>query len=1161
MTREKFIFLLLFATLFIKVSAQTTPVPDANFEQFLVDQGYDTNGLNGNILDVDAQAVTTLNTNRNDITDFSGLEAFINVTTMNLGTNQFATLPLTNLSALEELVFNQNVVLASLDVSSNTNLRVLDMRANGGANAAPISTLDLSNNLLLERIHIYNFKNLFTVIYPNTDTIVYVYMLIFADINVDFSGYDNLETLTLSVNFSNTLTITVALPNNPNTLKSASFQGGNIVNADLSNSLALEFLSFQTSNTETIQLPNTNTLKRIRISGHNINNISFENAAMLEDLDISNKSTPTPLNLDVTKNIALKDLTARSNYMTNIDITQNVNLEGANFSNNALTTINTSQNILMTDLTATNNQINNLNLSTNIALEDLVLTQNLLPTLDLTTNVELDNIRLGENLLPDLDVTTNTKLRRLYINNNLFTGTGLDLTQNIELEEIDASFNQIEELDISKNFEIQEVVINNNLFTGNTILNQFYQNFIDSDRKFVWNHKLIVHNNNLSGDIPDFASLVDQTPGVGADTYWFHFEFEENNFHFGDFEDQHSQYLFFLSNGSPDYSGSLNYFRTYNYAPQAKVNAIENPDVNAGNDITLTTTVRGSQNHYKWFKDGVEIPDAPDTPTLTLTDVNTCDAGVYHSEITSDLVPFENSNPPGTSGKNLLLIRNDITLTVNVTKDCVDLVKPLNGATNIPINTGIEWEDNPGACGYKIRVGTTTGGTDVVNNEDVGEVTVYNFTTDLAPNQQYFVTITPYYDDGDFGGCIEQFFTTNTTTVVPDCTLLLSPINGAVDIRNDLASISWNPANGADEYRVSIAGSSSTLNNITDQIITGNSYNFSNNFDNGETVTVTITPLNSIGDAVGCTNESFTIVAAAPTVPNCTNLDSPANGATDIAVDTNIAWDLVSDATGYRISINSTSGNNNITDFDNGNSNSYNPPVDFDNDDVVNITITPYNATGPATGCTNESFTIVAAAPTVPNCTNLDSPANGATDIAVDTNISWDLVSDATGYRISINSTSGNNNITDFDNGNSNSYNPPVDFDNDDVVNITITPYNATGPATGCTTESFTVEEEIIPEDDTKYGFSPNGDGVRDTWKIANIENYPNNRVIIYNRWGNVVFEIVGYNNTSRVFDGTANKLTGLGAGELPSGTYFFNIEIQGSHNLKKLKGFIALKR
>ncbi|WP_422090674.1 HYR domain-containing protein [Tenacibaculum ovolyticum] len=114
----------------------------------------------------------------------------------------------------------------------------------------------------------------------------------------------------------------------------------------------------------------------------------------------------------------------------------------------------------------------------------------------------------------------------------------------------------------------------------------------------------------------------------------------------------------------------------------------------------------------------------------------------------------------------------------------------------------------------------------------------------------------------------------------------------------------------------------------------------------------------------------------------------------------------------------------------------------------------------------------------------------------------------------------------------------------------------------GCVAEdTITVFVTPLEKDETKYGFSPDGDGINEYWEIDGIENYPNNQVLIYNRWGDLIFETTGYNNASNVFRGIANKKRNLGAGKLPEGTYLFHIKIKGSHNLKKEKGFLILKR
>ncbi|NMH86423.1 T9SS type B sorting domain-containing protein, partial [Flavivirga algicola] len=72
--------------------------------------------------------------------------------------------------------------------------------------------------------------------------------------------------------------------------------------------------------------------------------------------------------------------------------------------------------------------------------------------------------------------------------------------------------------------------------------------------------------------------------------------------------------------------------------------------------------------------------------------------------------------------------------------------------------------------------------------------------------------------------------------------------------------------------------------------------------------------------------------------------------------------------------------------------------------------------------------------------------------------------------------------------------------------------------------------------------FSPNGDGVNDYLVINCIENYPNNRLEIYNRWGNIVYKKQGYDNE---FDGISNgRSTINGTEKLPVGTYYYVLDL-----------------
>jgi gliding motility-associated-like protein len=87
-------------------------------------------------------------------------------------------------------------------------------------------------------------------------------------------------------------------------------------------------------------------------------------------------------------------------------------------------------------------------------------------------------------------------------------------------------------------------------------------------------------------------------------------------------------------------------------------------------------------------------------------------------------------------------------------------------------------------------------------------------------------------------------------------------------------------------------------------------------------------------------------------------------------------------------------------------------------------------------------------------------------------------------------------------------------------------------------------------------GISPDGDGLNDFMEIKYVdvvEGASKNKVSIYNRWGDLVFEVDDYDNTSRVFTGVSSQ-----GKELPAGTYFYKIDFSSG---SPLSGFITLKR
>ncbi|MEO0556269.1 MAG: BspA family leucine-rich repeat surface protein [Bacteroidota bacterium] len=75
-----------------------------------------------------------------------------------------------------------------------------------------------------------------------------------------------------------------------------------------------------------------------------------------------------------------------------------------------------------------------------------------------------------------------------------------------------------------------------------------------------------------------------------------------------------------------------------------------------------------------------------------------------------------------------------------------------------------------------------------------------------------------------------------------------------------------------------------------------------------------------------------------------------------------------------------------------------------------------------------------------------------------------------------------------------------------------------------------------------------------DFLEIRNIEFYNSNRVFIYSRWGNEVFNTNDYNNTDNRFIGNSDD-----GSELPDGTYYYVIELNGGETVEN--GFFLLRR
>ncbi|OXA75158.1 gliding motility-associated C-terminal domain-containing protein [Flavobacterium aquidurense] len=105
------------------------------------------------------------------------------------------------------------------------------------------------------------------------------------------------------------------------------------------------------------------------------------------------------------------------------------------------------------------------------------------------------------------------------------------------------------------------------------------------------------------------------------------------------------------------------------------------------------------------------------------------------------------------------------------------------------------------------------------------------------------------------------------------------------------------------------------------------------------------------------------------------------------------------------------------------------------------------------------------------------------------------------------------------------------------------------------------VKEDNLNEKLVVYNaVSPNGDGINDSFHIKGIDQYPDNTVEIYNRWGVKVFDTKSYNESDNMFRGYSDGRATINRGEkLPTGTYFYILKYNNTKRVVEQSGYLYI--
>ncbi|WP_347922168.1 T9SS type A sorting domain-containing protein [Pontimicrobium sp. SW4] len=492
-------------------------VPDDNFEQVLIDLGYDT--VLDNYVDKNSiKTVTSLDLLAKDIADLTGIEGFTGLTLLTASNNLLTSVDLSKNIQLETLyiMFNQ---LNTLDLSSNINLKTLFCGYNN------LTSIEITQNTALEKISIG--QNQLT--------------------SIDITNKPNLKDLFCGHNQITSLDVTQnlaleVLACNSNLLTELNVKNNTLLKRLICGDNAIEQLNLNlNTNLTEINCP-SNNLEALDISNGNNTNVTFFDASnnhnltciQVDDITysytnwgnydaqtsfsenchfteayvpdnnfeqalidlgydttldgyvkINSIDTITFLNVN-SKNIIdltgieaflnLKTLYAVGNSITSVNFSNNVLLEDLYFNNNQLSTINLSSNTNLKQFQCAYNNLNSLSLNYNLLLESLILNNNNISSIDVTQNTALINFIISNNQISNIDISNNSNLIYFYCDNNQISS--LDVSQLLNLNYLTCSNNNLSNLNVSQNSALKTLYCYDNQLTNLDVTNNTLLEFL-----------------------------------------------------------------------------------------------------------------------------------------------------------------------------------------------------------------------------------------------------------------------------------------------------------------------------------------------------------------------------------------------------------------------------------------------------------------------------------------------------------------------------------------------------------------------------------------------------------------------------------------------------------------------------------------------------------
>ncbi|MBB6329354.1 hypothetical protein HNP24_000304 [Chryseobacterium sediminis] len=306
---------------------------------------------------------------------------------------------------------------------------------------------------------------------------------------------------------------------------------------------------------------------------------------------------------------------------------------------------------------------------------------------------------------------------------------------------------------------------------------------------------------------------------------------------------------------------------TTDWIPVSGLSQVFSGTVSAsGSEVTVNFTTPFAYNNTDNLVVAVDenTTDYTATSNRFYTFTGASNSTLYYRSDTTNPDP---TSPPTGTRTATKSVASLLGLTPGIPA-CPAVSAPAAAATGVSVLPTISWAVASSASSYKISIGTTPGATNVMNMQDVGNVTSYTLTSSLSFDTQYYYTVYAANSTGVSPACTERSFTTMATL---GCPSVSAPTAAQVGLPV-LTTFSWPAVSGALGYRLSIgtsAGSSNVLSNFDMGNVTAYTLTSAQQLNPTTQYYYTITAYNGGVGSTGCTERNFTTTVVPPANDNC----------------------------------------------------------------------------------------------------------------------------------------------------------------------------------------------------------------------------------------------------------------------------------------------------